>query len=203
MRFQDKAVIVTGGSSGIGRAICRLLASEGAVVTNFDRTEDVREGGQATVDEIQAAGGRAEYIFGDVTVWEDLDRVVSGVVASHGRLDAMINNAAISVGKPLLETSVAEWDQVMAVNAKGVFLGCKRAVQQMLEQDVVAEAGPHRQHFLSAWHDLLTTGYSLWHGQGGGGLYDPADRRRLWRPADHLQRRGAGQDCYRQTGPRQ
>ena len=113
MRFENKAVIVIGGSSGIGRAICKLLASEGAAVTNFDRTEEVREGGTATVAEILASGAKAEFVRGDV------DRVVTGVVNGHGRLDAMINNAAISVGKPLLDTSVEEWDQVMAVNARG------------------------------------------------------------------------------------
>ena len=165
MRFENKAVIVTGGSSGIGRAICKLLASEGAAVTNFDRTEDVREGGEATVAEILAAGGRAAFVQGDVTSWDDLDRVVTGVVASHGRLDAMINNAAISVGKPLLETSIEEWDQVMAVNAKGVFLGCKRAVQQMLGQDVREEARGRIVN-ISSQHGMISSPQDIAYGTG-------------------------------------
>jgi len=165
MRFENKAVIVTGGSSGIGRAICKLLASEGAAVTNFDRTEDVREGGEATVAEILAAGGRAAFVQGDVISWDDLDRVVTGVVASHGRLDAMINNAAISVGKPLLETSIEEWDQVMAVNAKGVFLGCKRAVQQMLGQDVREEARGRIVN-ISSQHGMISSPQDIAYGTG-------------------------------------
>jgi NAD(P)-dependent dehydrogenase (short-subunit alcohol dehydrogenase family) len=165
MRFENKAVIVTGGSSGIGRAICKLLASEGAAVTNFDRTEDVREGGAATVAEILAAGGQAAFFQGDVTSWDDLDRVVTGVVAAHGRLDAMINNAAISVGKPLLETSIEEWDQVMAVNAKGVFLGCKRAVQQMLGQDVREEARGRIVN-ISSQHGMISSPQDIAYGTG-------------------------------------
>ena len=165
MRFKNRAVIVTGGSSGIGRAICKLLAAEGAAVTNFDRTEDVREGGEATVSEILAAGGQAEYVQGDVTSWDDLDQVISAVAARHGRLDAMINNAAISVGKPLLETSVAEWDQVLAVNAKGVFLGCKRAVQQMLTQDVQAEARGRIVN-ISSQHGMISSPRDIAYGTG-------------------------------------
>ena len=140
MRFKDKTVIVTGGSSGIGRAISRRLAGEGAAVVIFDRTEVVREGGRSTLSEISAAGGTGSFVQGDVANWQDVDRLVSGVVERYGRLDVMINNAAISVGKPLLETTESDWDQVMAVNAKGVFFGCKRAVQQMLTQEVRAEA---------------------------------------------------------------
>jgi NAD(P)-dependent dehydrogenase (short-subunit alcohol dehydrogenase family) len=165
MRFENKAVIVTGGSSGIGRAICKLLASEGASVTNFDRTEDVREGGTATVAEILASGGKAEFVRGDVSDWVDVDRVVTGVVSGHGRLDTMINNAAISVGKPLLDTSVAEWDQVMAVNARGVFLGCKRAVQQMLGQDVVAEARGRIVN-ISSQHGMISSPRDIAYGTG-------------------------------------
>ncbi len=165
MRFENRAVIVTGGSSGIGRAICKLLAAEGAAVTNFDRTENVREGGEATVAEIVAAGGQAEYVAGDVTSWADLDRVVGAVAARHGRLDVMVNNAAITVGKPLLETSEEEWDQVMAVNAKGVFLGCKRAVQQMLGQDVRAEARGRIVN-ISSQHGMISSPQDIAYGTG-------------------------------------
>jgi len=165
MRFKDKAVIVTGGSSGIGRAIACRLAGEGAAVTIFDRTEEVREGGRPTVSEIADAGGRAWFVQGDVTVWQDIDRVVSNVVDRHSRLDVMINNAAISVGKPLLETTEAEWDQVMAVNAKGVFFGCKRAVQQMLTQEVRAEARGRIVN-ISSQHGMIASPGDLAYGTG-------------------------------------
>ena len=165
MRFENKAVIVTGGSSGIGRAICQTLAAEGAVVTVFDQTEEVREGGRPTVAEISAAGGMADFVQGDVTSWNDLDRVVAGVVARHGRLDVMINNAAISAGKPLLETSETEWDQVLAVNAKGVFLGCKRAVEQMINQQVRAEARGRIVN-ISSQHGMVSSPGDIAYGTG-------------------------------------
>jgi NAD(P)-dependent dehydrogenase (short-subunit alcohol dehydrogenase family) len=165
MRFENKAAIVTGGSSGIGRAICQTLAAEGAVVTVFDQTEEVREGGRPTVAEISAAGGKADFVQGDVTSWNDLDRVVAGVVARHGRLDVMINNAAISAGKPLLETSETEWDQVLAVNAKGVFLGCKRAVEQMINQQVRAEARGRIVN-ISSQHGMVSSPGDIAYGTG-------------------------------------
>ncbi len=165
MRFMNRSVIVTGGSSGIGRAICQTLAREGALVTVFDRTEAVREGGRPTVVEIAEAGGKADFVPGDVTSWDDLDRVVSGVAARHGRLDVLINNAATTVSKPLLETSEAEWDHVLAVNAKGVFLGCKRAVQQMVTQEVRAEARGRIVN-ISSQHGMISSPGDIAYGTG-------------------------------------
>ena len=165
MRFENRSAIVTGGASGIGRAICRALAAEGAAVTVFDRTEEVREGGRPTVSEIVEAGGQADFVRGDVTSWDDLDGAVAGVAARHGRLDIMVNNAAISVSKPLLETSEAEWDRVMAVNAKGVFLGCKRAVQQMLGQGVRAEARGRIVN-ISSQHGMISSPGDIAYGTG-------------------------------------
>jgi NAD(P)-dependent dehydrogenase (short-subunit alcohol dehydrogenase family) len=165
MRFSDRTAVVTGGSSGIGRAICRKLAQEGADVTIFDRTEVVREGGIATRQVIAEEGGRARFVQGDVTSWRDIDNVIGDVVARHGRLDIMVNNAAISVGKPLLETSEEEWDDVLAVNAKGVFLGCKRAVQQMLTQEPRAEARGRIVN-ISSQHGMISSPGDLSYGTG-------------------------------------
>ncbi len=135
MRLFDRVAIVTGAASGIGRAIARRFAAEGASVVLADRRIEPREGGEPTLDLIEQAGGRAEFVATDVALWADLDRLVSHVAARYGRLDVMVNNAAISKGKRLTETTEAEWDETLAVNLKGVFLGCKRAVQQMLSQD--------------------------------------------------------------------
>ncbi len=139
MRLKDRVAIVTGGASGIGRAIARRFAEEGARVVVADVTTEPREGGEPTQDAIAAAGGMALFTLADVSKWDEVDALIGTTVARFGRLDVMVNNAAISAGKPLLEEDEAGWDRVMAVNLKGVFFGCKRAVQQMLEQEPLGQ----------------------------------------------------------------
>ncbi len=141
MRLKDKVVVVTGGASGIGRAISMLFAREGATVAIGDLTEDVKEGGEPTRKLIEEAGGTARFHRCDVSKWDDIDALVTKTVAEFGKLDVIVNNAAtLGSGTKLLETSEADWDHVMAVNAKGVFFGCKRAIQQFLTQPVVGDA---------------------------------------------------------------
>lgn len=135
MRLRDRIVVVTGGASGIGKAICLKAAQEGAKVVVADIREDPREGGENTVDAIVQAGGEAIFMNVDITRWDDVDRVISDTVARFGCLDVMVNNAAAHGGKALLDTSEEEWDQIMAVGAKGMFFGCKRAIQQMITQE--------------------------------------------------------------------
>ncbi len=140
MRLKDRVAIVTGGASGIGRAIACRFAEEGARVIVADVTTEPREGGEPTHDLIAAAGGTARFTPTDVSKWDEVDALIGATVARFGRLDVMVNNAAIFAGKPLLEEDEAGWDRIMAVNLKGVFFGCKRAVQQMLTQDPLGEA---------------------------------------------------------------
>lgn len=140
MRLAGKTAIVTGAASGIGRAIAILFAREGANVVVGDLTDEVREGGEPTAEVIRAQGGTARFVTCDVSHWSDIDRLVTTAVDAFGSLDVMINNAGHLGGSKLLETTEAEWDRFMAVNAKGVFLGCKRAIQQMLTQPVVGDA---------------------------------------------------------------
>ena len=135
-----RTAIVTGAASGIGRAIARRFAAAGATVVLADLTETPKEGGEATAALIAADGHVAEFRRTDVSVWVEVDRLVGETVARHGRLDVMVNNAATFSSTPLLETGEADWDRVMAVNLKGVFFGCKRAVQQMIVQAPRAEA---------------------------------------------------------------
>ena len=136
-QLAGKIAIVTGASSGIGRAIALSFAAEGARVVVADITEEPLEGGVSTRE---LAGGACTFERADVAVWEDVDGLVSRTVEQFGRLDIMVNNAAIFSGTDLLDTDKDQWERVMAVNMTGMFYGCKRAVAQMREQTPVAEA---------------------------------------------------------------
>jgi NAD(P)-dependent dehydrogenase (short-subunit alcohol dehydrogenase family) len=139
VRLAGRTAIVTGAASGIGRAIARRFAQEGAKVLIADLRETPLEGGVPVHEEIGAACAEAIFLKTDVVSAADLARAVATVADRWGRLDIMVNNAATYVGKPLLETSEEEWSRVMAVNATGVFLGCKYAVAQMLKQELHSE----------------------------------------------------------------
>jgi glucose 1-dehydrogenase len=131
----SKTAVITGASSGIGRAIALSFAAEGAAVMAADVRPEPIEGGEPTVDLIRRAGGDASFESVDVSRWEDIDALISRTVARHGRLDVMVNNAATYSGTKLLDTSPDQWDEVMAVNMTGMFHGCKRAIRQMLVQE--------------------------------------------------------------------
>src|SRR5215472_13981421 len=130
-----KVAVVTGASSGIGRAIAVSFASEGAAVVIADISEEPLEGGEPTTIAISKAGGVGSFHQTDVGRWEDVDALIGAAVARHGRLDVMVNNAATYSGTALLETELAQWEEVMRVNMTGMFYGCKRAVQQMITQE--------------------------------------------------------------------
>ncbi|MGH9748875.1 MAG: SDR family NAD(P)-dependent oxidoreductase [Candidatus Polarisedimenticolia bacterium] len=124
MVLRDKAAIVTGAASGIGRAIARLFAREGAAVALVDR--DAAGGGVEA--EIRAAGGRALFVRADVTRDADCRAAVEAAVAAFGRLDIVCNNAGIIRRGSILETGEADWDATFLVNVKGVFLMSRHAV---------------------------------------------------------------------------
>jgi NAD(P)-dependent dehydrogenase (short-subunit alcohol dehydrogenase family) len=132
-----KVALVTGGASGIGRATALAMAREGARVAVADRTE---ESAAATVALINAAGGQAIAIGGDVTVETDVAAMVARTVAAYGRIDCAFNNAGVSgrqvgSGKQRLhELSQDSFDTMLAVNLRGVFLCLKHEVEQMLAQ---------------------------------------------------------------------
>ncbi|MDF1750902.1 MAG: glucose 1-dehydrogenase [Alphaproteobacteria bacterium] len=138
-RLAGRVCFVTGASSGIGRAISIRFAEEGACVILADRAPDPLEGGVRTESLIQDAGGTCLSVATDVSSWAAIDAAIGQTVAAFGRLDVMVNNAAISDGCRLLDTTEESWDRVMAVNLKGVYFGCKRAIQQMLGQDPLPE----------------------------------------------------------------
>jgi len=139
MRLKDRVAVITGASSGIGRAIAIRFAAEGAVVVASDIREDpvwAPPGESApTIDAITADGGRAEYLRADVSEPEDVEALITGAVERHGSLDILVNSAGVFDSFAILDTSLQNWEQVMAVNLRGPFLCCKRAIAQMLEQE--------------------------------------------------------------------
>jgi len=126
-----KVALITGAGSGIGRATAQLFAREGARVMVCDLN---RSGGEATVEAIRAAGGQAQFVEADVARAADCERSVRKTLAAFGRLDVLFNNAGITRRANVLDTSEAEWDAVMAVNVKSIFLMSKFAVPVMASQ---------------------------------------------------------------------
>src|SRR5262249_18880997 len=129
--LQDRVAIISGASSGIGRAIALRYANEGAAVIIADMMETPLEGGAPTAEVIAGQGGRAWFAKTDIADWTSVDRLVGDVVDRHGRLDVMVNNSAIYTSTNLLETSLEQWQRVVDVNLTGFFLCAKRAVMQM------------------------------------------------------------------------
>lgn len=126
-----KVALVTGGASGIGRATAELFAREGATVLIADRDGAA---GEMAVAALTAAGGRASFIRTDVALAHDCEAAVAATVTRYGRLDILFNNAGITRRANVIDTTEQEWDQVMAVNVKSIFLMCKFAVPVMQRQ---------------------------------------------------------------------
>ena len=137
--LKDKVAIVTGGSSGIGRAIALKFAAEGAAVVIADIAELPIEGGQSTADLIQSTGGTAMHVTTDISDWNAVDALVGETTARFGRLDVMVKNAAIYTRTNLIESTPEQWNRVIRVNLTGFFHCSKRAVIQMLTQAPVNE----------------------------------------------------------------
>ena len=139
-RLKGRTAIVTGAASGIGREIALLFGKEGASVLVADIRQSPKEGGDPTEKLIRDEGGRAIRMHCDISNWEEIDAMVTRVVAEWGRLDIMVNNAAHWTTTRLTDTTNDQWREVMAVNSDGYFMCCKRAVQQMLTQSVRGES---------------------------------------------------------------
>ena len=125
MELEGKVAVITGASSGIGLATARLFAREGAVLFLGDVAE---EAGRRAAEEIGA-----EFVPTDVTSADAVRRLIDGAVERHGKLDVVFNNAGITMAKPVPETTEEEFDRIVAINFKGVFLGCKYALPHLLE----------------------------------------------------------------------
>lgn len=131
-KLKGKVAVITGAGSGMGRAASILFAQEGAKVVAVDY---VGETAEETVRMIKEKGGEAIAVRADVSRWDDVNKAVEAAVEHYGKLDIMVNNAGVFDGfKPCLETDEALWERIININLKGVFYGCKRAIQQFLSQ---------------------------------------------------------------------
>ncbi len=132
MRLNEKVSIITGAGGGMGRVAALRFAAEGSKVVAADNQPDAVE---ETVRQIRANGGEATAIAVDVSVEADAKAMVEAAIGKFGRLDVLYNNAGImpEADHSVVDTPVEIWDQVMAVNVRGVYLACKYAIPRMLE----------------------------------------------------------------------
>jgi NAD(P)-dependent dehydrogenase (short-subunit alcohol dehydrogenase family) len=127
MRLENKVALITGAGSGIGRETATLFAAEGAKIVVVDIND---EGGRETVRLVQAGGGEAIYVRADVSKAADCETMVRAAEESFGQLNILFNNAGISHARDddAINTEEEVWDLTMAINLKGVFLGCKYGI---------------------------------------------------------------------------
>lgn len=131
--FEGEAVVVTGGSSGIGRAIALGFAEVGASVVSADLQAEPKAADTPTHERITSEGGTAKFVETDVSVPGDVEAAVAAA-REYGGVDVMVNNAGIHTFDPLVEVDVADFDRIHAVNSRGVFLGCQAAARDMLDR---------------------------------------------------------------------
>ena len=148
--LEGKVALVTGGSSGIGRATALRFATEGAKVVVADVNES---GGEGVIRVIRDKGGEAVYVKTDVAKASAVETLIAGTVRLYGRLDVAFNNAGISIEGRVHEVSEEEWDRLLGINLKGVWLCMKFELIQMLKQGTGAIV-----NMSSVWGAVGTTG---------------------------------------------
>jgi glucose 1-dehydrogenase len=142
-RFADKVCLVTGSGSGIGRATAVQFADEGGLVAVVDVDQ---KGGRNTVDQITAGGGRATFVKANVGHPDEVRACVKSVLERWNRIDILVNDAAIMTFAPITELAEDDWDRVMAVNLRSVFLLCKYAVPHMPRGSAIVNVSSVHAH---------------------------------------------------------
>ena len=130
-RMKNKIAVITGSGLGLGEAMALLFSREGAKIVVFDINETA---GRETVGQIREQGGEAIFVHGDVSNPDDATRLIHDAVDAYGRVDVLVNNAGVHVDENVPDTTEAEWDHVLGVNLKGIFLCSKAAIPQMRRQ---------------------------------------------------------------------
>jgi NAD(P)-dependent dehydrogenase (short-subunit alcohol dehydrogenase family) len=126
-----RVAIVTGAGQGIGEAVARRFAQDGAIVVAAHRSDDK---GTQLIEELRAAGGEAAFVRTDVTKAADVERLARTAYEQFGRIDVLCNNAGVGLLRSVVESTEDEYDYVMDVNVRGVFLCCKYVIPHMLER---------------------------------------------------------------------
>jgi NAD(P)-dependent dehydrogenase (short-subunit alcohol dehydrogenase family) len=129
-KLSNRVVVITAGSSGIGKATAELFARDGEHVVILNRSE---KAGEETEAELIAGGGSALFIKTDIGVAKEVDAAFLAAAERFGRIDILFANAAIQINKPIYEPTEEDWDTMMAANLKGTFLCCKAAATYMDE----------------------------------------------------------------------
>lgn len=148
--FNDKTVVVTGSGSGIGRAAAVLFAQEGANVAVIDNSV---ENGKDTADIINSNGGDAFFINTDVTSESEIKNAVDRIIEKYSTIDVLCNNAGIELSCPLIQMSEREWDRVLNVNLKGMYLMSKYVLPEMIKERGGAVVNTSSISGLLGWPD--------------------------------------------------